>query len=423
MPFLLLVEQNEDYYTVSYVEDQPDFLEFEPWGYDNSQHQTIYAPIGTPKITGRFDENRNHIEKAALEAKLSAYLLRNYKLFLPMLTVVGENIARILKREFDYYKMLNKEDEFHAKISKIFMNYFFTDKAFFGKLGNSNECVDTKEAFNKALGVLIKGKAIEQILFAHMAIGRIIRDYGFIAPKNKKYNDLMAKYIELLRTPDLFKNRGRAKKDNNNLDRSATTAVGYIKNEIYTVHSIKLSPHTKAVDAYGRDEIDVSDFCWNSWKKEIPFVAGPSGSGAECLACFLTFHPTSRINRLEDLQEYSACCVAYLVGSGAHSLHEVMCIAKIAGATYEEGSYLEALPTNFLHTADFIRLQQAFPNLLKFEYPIAIGSLKQYSLFKTNDNTAKKNRPSVFELEGSERDAKKQCVRFESPASFGLLGI
>ena len=84
-------------------------------------------------------------------------------------------------------------------------------------------------------------------------------------------------------------------------------------------------------------------------QRNLIFGAGPSGSTGTLLQAGKLFGNLDG----ELLQQYVLAIVAYLVGGGMHSYHEVMVIARMAGCPYKDGAYVPSLPGNFLRSADY----------------------------------------------------------------------
>lgn len=79
------------------------------------------------------------------------------------------------------------------------------------------------------------------------------------------------------------------------------------------------------------------------------FGAGPSGTTGTLLKSAKTFTTVEG----EDLKRYVFACVAYLVGGGMHTYHEVFTTASLVGLPYDEGKYRRSLPTAFRSTPEY----------------------------------------------------------------------
>jgi hypothetical protein len=91
-------------------------------------------------------------------------------------------------------------------------------------------------------------------------------------------------------------------------------------------------------------------------QRNLIFGAGPSGSTGTLLQAGKLFGNLDG----ELLQQYVLAIIAYLVGGGMHSYHEVMVIARMAGCPYKDGAYVPSLPENFLRSADYKEWQADF---------------------------------------------------------------
>ena len=79
------------------------------------------------------------------------------------------------------------------------------------------------------------------------------------------------------------------------------------------------------------------------------FGAGPSGTTGTLLQSANTF---TRVEG-EDLKRYTFACIAYLVGGGMHTCHEVFTTGHLLGLPYDEGKYRRSLPSGFQSTPEY----------------------------------------------------------------------
>ncbi|HHT0594554.1 TPA: hypothetical protein ACTXXA_003098 [Legionella anisa] len=185
-----------------------------------------------------------------------------------------------------------------------------------------------------------------------------------------KNDPVFIKNLNEISPLDLFgedaRGRVRVPKSERKLADPLKTTLGIEEIPSFTNHTVQA--HVRAIDHIVRDYDNVSQFVFNSYKKEIPFVGGISGSAA---ACFLSLRLlVEDILSQEELQEYAFCCMGYLVGAGAHSFHEVYSVAARAGVSYEEGRYEASIPQCFKQTSYYERLLALYPDLIKPEEPI-----------------------------------------------------
>jgi hypothetical protein len=89
------------------------------------------------------------------------------------------------------------------------------------------------------------------------------------------------------------------------------------------------------------------------------FGAGPSGTTGTLLQSANTFSTIKG----EELARYTFACVAYLVGGGMHTCHEVFTTASLLGLPYDEGKYRRSLPNAFRTTPEYDAWQIEFHDI------------------------------------------------------------
>lgn len=89
------------------------------------------------------------------------------------------------------------------------------------------------------------------------------------------------------------------------------------------------------------------------------FGAGPSGTTGTLLQSANTFSSLEG----EELARYVFACVAYLVGGGMHTCHEVFTTASLLGLPYDEGKYRRSLPAGFRSTPEYDAWQVEFHDI------------------------------------------------------------
>jgi hypothetical protein len=82
-------------------------------------------------------------------------------------------------------------------------------------------------------------------------------------------------------------------------------------------------------------------------KGNIPFCASASGTTSTLFTAAMTFSNLICHDQ-EAKKQYLLACVAYLVGGGMHTCHELFWTARLSGIPYKDGKYLEVLPIIFL---------------------------------------------------------------------------
>jgi hypothetical protein len=78
----------------------------------------------------------------------------------------------------------------------------------------------------------------------------------------------------------------------------------------------------------------------------LVFAASASGTTSTLLASAATFR-SGFLSDAEAVRQYLMACVAYLVGGGMHTCHEVFYTAGRAGLSYTPGKYIAMLPRTF----------------------------------------------------------------------------
>lgn len=96
--------------------------------------------------------------------------------------------------------------------------------------------------------------------------------------------------------------------------------------------------------------------------KNLVFAASASGTTSTLLASANTFSPGLAG---ETLKQYLMACIAYLVGGGMHTSHEVFYTGGLAGLDYTPGKYLAMLPTSFTSTRYGEKWQTEFWELVR----------------------------------------------------------
>jgi len=84
----------------------------------------------------------------------------------------------------------------------------------------------------------------------------------------------------------------------------------------------------------------------------LNFSASASGTTATLFGSAAAFSDLENW-KMEDKKEYVLGCMAYLVGGGMHTCHEVFWTARNLGLPYEDGKYLAMLPQTFKQTTDY----------------------------------------------------------------------
>ena len=100
----------------------------------------------------------------------------------------------------------------------------------------------------------------------------------------------------------------------------------------------------------------------------LVFAASASGTTSTLLASARTFRPGLQKDA-EGLKQYLMACVAYLVGGGMHTCHEVFYTGGLAGLRYTTGKYLDMLPSTFTTSRLFERWSTEYWDIVRPDRP------------------------------------------------------
>ncbi|MBF0223822.1 MAG: hypothetical protein HQK76_00080 [Desulfobacterales bacterium] len=100
----------------------------------------------------------------------------------------------------------------------------------------------------------------------------------------------------------------------------------------------------------------------------LVFAASASGTTSTLLASAKTFQPTV-FNNIESKKQYLMGCIAYLVGGGMHTCHEVFYTGGLAGLEYTPGKYVSMLPNTFKSSRLYERWSSEFWDIVRSDRP------------------------------------------------------
>lgn len=321
------------------------------WGWDPVEQCSIYASPNTPKLLDivKFDSNQNNRRKVKFESELAYYVLINSHLFLPLL----RKISSVLIKHID------ENIQAEQFISDVFSRNLYTNKPHFGRLGDKNYA-STQSILNITKTILTDAKRIEHILTVYLGFYTLLNNYE----QHSQLSYLFKKTKQNVYQDTLFKNRGKYR---SRQPASVTTLFGIVTEQDKLPYALEL--HTRAVDQYRRDKYNPSEFLKEAEKKDIPFVAGPSGHTAGLLSAVLTLTKFYHMElTAEELQTFTLICAGFLIAAGAHSFHEVYSVAKQVGVRYACGDYASALPDIFIESKAFTELLQRYPEIIHHQH-------------------------------------------------------
>jgi hypothetical protein len=112
----------------------------------------------------------------------------------------------------------------------------------------------------------------------------------------------------------------------------------------------------RGVDLYLPDSSKKTSFLTEVDKFNLNFGAGPSGTTGTLFQSAIVFADLN----CDGLQKYLLAIIAYLVGGGMHTCHEIFTVAKLLGIPYETGRYYSTMPAYFRSTPLYDAWQTEF---------------------------------------------------------------
>jgi hypothetical protein len=96
----------------------------------------------------------------------------------------------------------------------------------------------------------------------------------------------------------------------------------------------------------------------------LVFAASASGTTSTLLASAHVFQP-GLLASSESVKQYLMGCIAYLVGGGMHTCHEVFYTGGLCGLNYTPGKYLSMLPSTFTGSRLYERWASEFWEIVR----------------------------------------------------------
>jgi hypothetical protein len=370
MAYLLLIDLNRTP-PYSEVSGLPDTKVFKRWGV--SQGRVIWSRHDEPPAPQKYslekleklDANGNLKRKALFESQLAQDILLYAQSFvLPAVLKVSRGILEVLQTELnqpaaqgnDASSGSDNEVEFpfNEMLAEIFSNYLYTEKSkgYYGVLGYKGKAPKDE---GEQVEVVLKSLGTSNFIPLHLNAHRTFVSH-IIGQLRADTKGLKARANQLEQTispnPKYAAENAR---DSRNAPRS-TTKIGILANPDSKLMNATDpdTPHIRAVEKYKRPQ-QGHTFMANADKHKMPFIAGPSNSAAQLFQCAALMNLTQ-----EELLCYGLACVAFLVGGGMHSFHEVMKSGKKAGIPYRSGNYSSALPEGFKRSIHYRWLAAEF---------------------------------------------------------------
>jgi hypothetical protein len=262
----------------------------------------------------------------------------------------------------DYILQCLKTNKSIRKEIEFCMDRYMYSKAGFGRLGQpEDKPKGDGELYRRCLTALTQGE-LPTILAIHDFMGRVVfknlgGSVGQKAVFDQTGNAVRPAYVfggPKDPSTKIEELRGRTARPGNP---PPSTAPGLLSEEEVQGKGIKpYQERERGSDKWMPTTEKVPQSTIDIQQRNLIFGAGPSGSTGTLLQAGKLFGNLDG----ELLQQYVLAIVAYLVGGGMHSYHEVMVIARMAGCPYKDGAYVPSLPENFLRSADYKEWQADF---------------------------------------------------------------
>jgi hypothetical protein len=271
-------------------------------------------------------------------------------------------VTKVSLGVLDYILQCLKTNKSIRKEIEFCMDRYMYSKAGFGRLGQpEDKPKGDGELYRRCLTALTQGE-LPTILAIHDFMGRVVfknlgGSVGQKAVFDQTGNAVRPAYVfggPKDPSTKIEELRGRTARPGNP---PPSTAPGLLSEEEVQGKGIKpYQERERGSDKWMPTTEKVPQSTIDIQQRNLIFGAGPSGSTGTLLQAGKLFGNLDG----ELLQQYVLAIVAYLVGGGMHSYHEVMVIARMAGCPYKDGAYVPSLPENFLRSADYKEWQADF---------------------------------------------------------------
>ncbi|MCG7497823.1 hypothetical protein MHO82_13210 [Vibrio sp. Of7-15] len=326
-----------------------------PWGM-TLDSQVVYAKTGEHVgfNAGRgkyrlksYDNNVSQERRAEAQSVLGVLALNTPEYTAQAVDKVSAGVKLYLQSH-----RRNDSDNVAELVKAQIGHYFFTGgRMGFGRISEDKAKEMSADVIWDKLMLALDQGALEQKLAIHDAVGRKILP-KLKGPEERKY-DVLANSVRETWFDDK-RYRGRRAKAGG--PAQANAIGGIMSASSQNVVDAVSQSRNRGVDMFERDpnreaHATADDFYDDADVRNLLFGAGISGTTGTLLQAACAFgglHTWSS----ELAKQYMLAVVGYLIGGGMHSFHESMVIAQKAGiVNYNPGSYVEVLPTSFLHSA------------------------------------------------------------------------
>lgn len=325
-----------------------------PWGV-TLDSKVVYAKTGehTGFNAGKgkfrlkpYDTNISQARRAEAQSVLGVMALNVAEYTEEAVNKVSTGIKQYLQAH-----KRNDSDGVTEMVKAQIGHYFFTGgRMGFGRISEEKAKDISASVIWEKLILALDSGTLEQKLAIHDAVGRKILP-KLKGPEEVKYAVLANKVREAWFDDSRY--RGRRKKSGSAAP--ASTVGGIVPASSQDIVGTVTQSRNRGVDMFERDPNREAHATADSFYDDVDvrnllFGAGISGTTGTLLQAACAFGGLHTWNA-ELCKQYMLAIVGYLIGGGMHSFHESMAIAQKAGiVSYNPGSYVEVLPTSFLHS-------------------------------------------------------------------------
>lgn len=303
-------------------------------------------------------------------------------------------VSKVSLGVIDYIQQRLKTDKQNdiRKEIEFCMDRYMYSKAGFGRLGQpEDKPKGDGELYRRCVTALTQGE-LSSILAIHDFMGRVVfKKLGGTAGQEAVFdqtgNAVRPAYVfgGPKDSPSKIEElRGRTARPGNP---PPTTAPGLLSEE----EGKGITPYQereRGSDKWMATTEKVPQSAVDIQQRNLIFGAGPSGSTGTLLQAGKLFGNLDG----DLLRQYVLAIVAYLVGGGMHSYHEVMVIARMAGCPYKDGAYVPSLPDSFLRSRDYEEWQADY-------FDIVVLGGKLWFLNDSMPNVGRLNSERITEFE------------------------